>query len=244
MIAVLPLGVVDRAEFPQHLQVVRLAAGQRADEGTAVAGQRAPAEVLAVEHGLRLHELLVEAMQRQARRQHRVLDVEQAVVVRGELAGLGQPRLGAGVRRCHREVHDLRHGQRPVAHSGEAGLVPVGVGDDVDGHGEAQLARDFQRLHVGVGGDALAVALERLGVERLHAEEHVEQAQLPPVGEHVLVLEQHVAARLQVVLLADVAPLHLAADGEAVLGVDEGHVVHEEHVGLADARQVLGGRLR
>ena len=75
-------------------------------------------------------------------------------------------------------------------------------------------------------------------------EEHVVQAEPPPVLEHLAVLDQHVAAGLQVVLLADAAALDLAADGEAVLGLDERDVVDEEHVGLADPREVLGRRLR
>src|SRR5712692_5510121 len=49
--------------------------------------------------------------------------------------------------------------------------------------------------------------------------EHVEQAQAPPVREHLAVLHQDVAACLQVILLADAAPLDLAADGEAVLQI-------------------------
>src|SRR5207249_8136369 len=70
------------------------------------------------------------------------------------------------------------------------------------------------------------------------------QAEPLPVLEDLVVAQQHVAARLQVVLLAHAALLQLAADREAVLGVDEGHVVHDEDVGLGDAREVLGGGLR
>ena len=172
-----------------------------------------------------------------------MLHVEEPVVVRGQLALLREPGLGAGIRRGDGQVDDLWNGQRPVAHGGEPCLVPVGVGDDVDGHGQAQSPGDLQRLHVGIGRHALAMPLERLGIERLHAEEHVEETEPSPVGEDLLVAEQHVATRLEVVLLADAPPLYLAADREAVLGVDERHVVDQEHVGLLDAGQVLGGRL-
>src|SRR4029077_10486226 len=55
---------------------------------------------------------------------------------------------------------------------------------------------------------------------------------------------RHGRSGLEVVLLADVPPLDLVRDRVAVFGVDEGHVVDGEHVGLADAGQVLARRLR
>src|SRR5439155_917700 len=142
---------------------------------------------------------------------------------------------------AHTSLDDLGHAQRPLAHDGEAPLVPVGVGDDVDGHGEVQLARDLERLEVLARRHALAMGLQPFLVERLQAEEHVAEAETLPVLEDLAVLDEHVAARLQVVLLLDPAPLDLLADAEAVLRVDEGDVVHQELVALGDARQVLGG---
>ena len=200
--------------------------------------------MLPVEDPLGLHQLLVEALERQPGRQHRVLDVEEPVVPRRQLARLGEPRLGARIGRAHRQVDDLGDAQRPLPDHREAALVPVRVGDDVEGNGEAELARDLERLEVLVGSHPLPQQLEPLLVERLHAEEHVVQAEPTPVREDLLVLDEDIAARLEVVLLPDPATLDLAADGEAVLGLDERDVVHEEDVGLADARQVLGRRLR
>src|SRR5207248_3301411 len=55
--------------------------------------------------------------------------------------------------------------------------------------------------------------------------------------------QQYVAAGLEVVLLAHVALLELAPDGEAVLGMDERHIVHQEDVRLRDPGEVVGGRL-
>src|SRR5262249_23623889 len=60
-----------------------------------------------------------------------------------------------------------------------------------------------------------------------------------PVGEEVAVLDEHVAAGFQVVLLLHLPPLQLLANGEAVLGVDEGYVVHQEDVGFADGGEIL-----
>ena len=70
---------------------------------------------------------------------------------------------------------------------------------------------DLQRLDVLARRDALAVELQPLLVDRLHAEEHVAQAEPRPALEHLRVAQQDVAAGLQVVLLADAAALELAA---------------------------------
>src|SRR5690242_1934381 len=139
-------------------------------------------------------------------------------------------------------MDDLGHGQRPLADNREAPLVPVGIRDDVDGHREAELARDLQRLEVLARRDALAVQLERVLVQCFETEEHVVQPEPLPILEHLAIAQQHVAARLEVVLLAHVALLELAADREAVLGMDEGDVVHDEDVRLRDAREIFGGR--
>src|SRR5262249_24843947 len=64
-----------------------------------------------------------------------------------------------------------------------------------------------------------------------------------PVLEDLAVFDEDVAASLQEILLVNATPLDLLADVEAVLGVDEGDVVHQEDVGLGDARQVLGDRV-
>ena len=89
------------------------------------------------------HELRVEAIQRQPRRQHGVLDVEQAVVARRQLRRRwSRKRLRARVGRVDADVHDLGHAES--AHSrmiANRALVPVGVGDDVDGDGDAERAR-------------------------------------------------------------------------------------------------------
>src|SRR5262245_49912758 len=137
-------------------------------------------------------------------------------------------------------MDDLRHRESPLAYDLEAALVPVAVGDDVDRHHEPELAGDLERLEVLPGRHALAMKLEPLLVEGLHAQEHVEEPELLPVREEITVLDEHIAARLEVVLLLDLPSLELLPDREAVLGVDERNVVHEEDIGLADGGQVFG----
>ena len=104
--------------------------------------------MLGVEHALGVQQLPIETRQRQLRRQHGVLDVEQAVVAGREPALLGEPALRAGIRRVDADVHDLRHFEAPFADGGEALLVPVGIGDEVDRHLDAERAGEFERLEI------------------------------------------------------------------------------------------------
>src|SRR5437868_15034367 len=91
VIVVLPLARIDASELPEHAEEVRLTA-QREPQGERCRGAKSSnAEVLAVQHGLGLHQLLVETVERQSRGEDRVLDVEEAVVERGEAPRLGLP---------------------------------------------------------------------------------------------------------------------------------------------------------
>src|SRR5262249_3760436 len=101
-----------------------------------------------------------------------------------------------------------------------------------------------QGLEVLPGGDALAVELEGFLVQGLQAQEHVVEPELAPELEELPVLDEHVAAGLEVILLLDAAPLELLSDGAPVLGMDEGDVVHEDHLGLADGGETLRRLLR
>ena len=94
----LQLRVVDAAELPEHLHEVGLALEEalRGDDGRVLEGPEA--HVLHVQHPLGLHELLVEARQPELRGQQAALDVEEAVVVRGEPVRFGLPALGPGRR--------------------------------------------------------------------------------------------------------------------------------------------------
>ena len=245
VIVVLPLARIDASELPEHAEEVRLTA-QREPQGERCRGaESSNAEVLAVQHGLGLHQLLVETVERQSRGEDRVLDVEEAVVERSEAPRLGVPDLRARIRRRDGEVHDLGHRHRPIAHDRELPLVPARVGDDVDRDGETDLPRHFEGAEVLVGRDALAVELEAFLVQRFEAEEHVVQPQAAPVLEDLAVAKQDVATGLEVVLLAYPKPFQLMADGQPVLRMYERDVVHQKDVGLGDARDIRsGGRRR
>jgi hypothetical protein len=199
----LPVGVVDLAELPDHPGEVGLPVGDLPRDDPRGLGQRRHPEVLAGQHRLRLDQLLVEAVQRQPRGQHRVLHVEQPVVQGGQPPGLRQPGLGARVGSLHGDVDDLRHRQRPLPDELEPRLVPVRVGDDVDGHAHPHGPGQLKRLVVYLGRGLLAERPQSFLIERLQAKEHVVQAEPPPAPEYLLVLDQHVGAGLEVVLLLD-----------------------------------------
>src|SRR5262249_8072587 len=100
-------------------------------QGTAESGH---AQVLTVEDGLGLHQLLIKALEGQLRREDRMLDVEEPVVEGGELARFGDPGLGPGVRGIDGEVDDLGDARRPFPHASELVFVPAGISDNVDGY--------------------------------------------------------------------------------------------------------------
>jgi hypothetical protein len=81
-------------------------------------------------------------------------------------------------------------------------------------------ARRLQGPEVVVGADPLAVEVESLRVDGLDAEEHVAQAEAGPAAEDLGVAEQDVAARLEVVALADAAALDFRGGGvDGALGL-------------------------
>jgi hypothetical protein len=244
VIGELAVGVVDLVELPDRLDEVELAFHAPGAHQLRGLAHHRGAEMLPGDHALGLDQLGIEFVQRQRRRQDRVLDIEQTVVPCRELAGFGQPQFGTGIRCRHSQMHDVGDAGGPFAHDGETLLVPGGIGDQVDRHLDADLARDFQRLGVGAHGDALAVQLQALGVDRFQAEEEIAETQLAPIGEDLAVLQQHVGAGLEIEALLDAALLHLGADREAVLGMDEGDVIDDEDIGLLDRLQLLADLLR
>src|SRR5215467_4806997 len=238
------LGIEHAVELPEAPEEVRLAARKVAKYDSRHVAERRPPHVLHRQHALGMHELFVELRERQLRGQHRVLDVVEPIVARVDAPRLGAPGLRARIRRVDRDIHDLRDLQAPLADHGEPLAVPFGVGDQVDGHGDPERARELEGLERVAERDPFAVLAQALFVDGLQPKEHVREAQARPHPEHVLVAEQHVAARLEVVLLVDPAARDGLADLEAVLGLHEGYVVDDEDPGLADGGQVLHRPLR
>src|SRR5580698_10916218 len=86
--------------------------------------------------------------------------------------------------------------------------------------------------------------LEALFVDGLDAEKHVLEADLAPELEDLFVPQKHVAARLEVILLANSLSGHGLANFHAMPGLDEGHVVDDEDARFADRSQLVDDGFR
>src|SRR5437773_11632620 len=98
-----------------------------------------------------------------------MLNVEEPVVPRLDLARFGAPALRSRIRRIDTEIHDLGNVQTPLADERKARAVPVGVRDEVDRHLDVEGSGKLQRLEILAEGDALAVLLQAFFVDRLNA---------------------------------------------------------------------------
>src|SRR6516164_362762 len=85
---------------------------------------------------------------------------------------------------------------------------------------------------------------QTLFVDRLEADEHVFEAELSPEAEHLLVAQQHVAAGLEVVLLADAGADDRLSDLHPMPFLYKGDVVDDEDTRLADRPEILDDAVR
>src|SRR5215471_1329258 len=200
--------------------------------------------MLLVDRALRRHQLAVKLFERQAGRQHRMLDVEEAVVARRQPPFVSDPTLGPRIGGIDADIDDVRHFQTPLADDPEPFVVPVRVGDQIDRDIDPERAGEFDRLEIAVDRDALAEFAQPLLVDRLEAEEHRFEPEALPQPEDVLVPQQHVAARLEIIPLADAGPGDRLADLHPMPFMDKGYIVDDEDPRLADRLQILDASLR
>src|SRR5260370_31826697 len=193
----------------------------------------------AVDRPLRRHQFAVELGERQASRQYRMLDIEQAVVAGLQPAAVGNPTLGPGVGGVDADIDDGGHLQAPFAHDPEALMVPIRVGDQVDRDIDAERAGEFDCLEIAAERDAFAVFPKPLFVNRLEAEKHGLEPEPLPKAEHFLVAQQDIAPGLEVIALADAGAGDRLADLHSVPLVDESDVVDYEDTGFADRPKIL-----
>src|SRR4029077_19791296 len=159
-------------------------------------------------------------------------------------APLGRPAFGAGIGRVDADVDDLGQIQTPFADDAEALVVPVRIGNQVDRNHDPERAGEFERLEIAAKRDPFAVLAQPLLVDRLEADEHVFEAELSPETEHLLVAQQYVAARFEVILLADAGADDRFGDLHSVSLLHKSNVVDDKHTGFADRAQVLDHALR
>ena len=102
----------------------------------------------------------------------------------------------------------------------------------------------FERLEIAAERDPLAMFAQALFVDRLEADEHVFEPELSPEAKYLLVAQQHIAAGLEVVFLADAGADDRLADLHAVPLLHEGDIVDDEDTRLADRAKILDDALR
>ena len=96
MIGELQVGAIDAVKLPNHSQKVCLPTKQVPHNDSCALAHCRPAKMFAREDALSFDELLVEFRERQLCRQHCMLNIEKAVIARGETARFGAPRLVPG----------------------------------------------------------------------------------------------------------------------------------------------------
>src|SRR6516162_3236507 len=173
-----------------------------------------------------------------------MLNVVEPIVAAGDQASFIRPSFGPRIGGVDADVDHFGLLDTPFANDAEALTVPVRIGDQVDRYHDPERAGEFERLEIAAERDPFAVPAQAFFVERLEADEHVFETELSPEAEHLLVAQQHVAAGLEVILLADAGPDDRLADRHPVALLHECDVVDDEHTRLADRPEVLDDALR
>src|SRR4029078_13058237 len=117
--------------------------------------------------------------------------------------------------------------------------IPRGVGNQVDGDRNSERPGELQRFKVLAERNTFAMEGEALFVDRFNADEHVGETERLPEFEHLLVPQQHVAPRFEIVLFGDAATGDRLADGHPLFGLNEGDVIDDEDSRLTHAAQVI-----
>ena len=118
-----------------------------------------------------------------------MLHIEEPVVKRGKLTGFSMPGFRAWVRSVDGEMHDFRHTDGPFLDEEKLRFIPVRIGNKVDGNDQAELTRHLQGLQILIEGDALAVQVQCLFVQRLDTKKHIQEAEPLPIREDFTVAQ-------------------------------------------------------
>src|SRR5206468_3025769 len=127
---------------------------------------------------------------------------------------------------------------------GEALVVPIRIGDQVDRNHHAERACEFEGLEIAAERDPFAMLAQSLFVDRLEADEDVFETDLFPEAKHFLVAQQYVAAGLEIVFLTDAGADDRLADLHPVSLLHEGDVVDDEGTRFADRAKIFDNALR
>src|SRR5207245_2952272 len=91
--------------------------------------------------------------------------------------------------------------------------------------------------------DPFAMLAQSLFVDRLEANEHVFESELPPESKYVLVAQQHVAAGLEIIFLTDAGADDRFGDLHAVPLLHEGDIVDDEDTRFMNRAKILDDAL-
>src|SRR5262249_49908753 len=231
-------------EAEQASHKIGLAAQQQAGDEPGGVPELAPVQMPAVDRQLGGDQFVVELGERQARRQHRVLDDEQAIIAGLQPAPVGDPALGPRIGSVDADIDDIRHIETPIANDLEALMVPIRVGDQVYRDVDAERAGKFDGFEIAAERDAFAEFPKPLLVDRFETEKHRDEAEPLPQAERFFVAQQHIAASLQVIPLADAGASDCLTDFQTVPLMDKGDVVDNKNAGLADRFEILDDPFR
>src|SRR5262245_22216487 len=81
-------------------------------------------------------------------------------------------------------------------------------------------------------------------VDRLHPQKHVMESQRFPELEDLLIAQQDIPARLQVVLFLDPSPRDRFPDLKSLLSLDKCHIINEEYTSFLNPFQFFNGLFR
>ena len=89
------------------------------------------------------------------------------------LAWFRQPRFRARVRRVDADGDDFWNFEAPLADDLESLSVPIGIGNQINGDGDAERSGTFQRLKILTERDALAMFQQPFLIDGLDPEKHI-----------------------------------------------------------------------
>src|SRR5262245_57833674 len=99
------------------------------------------------------------------------------------------PGFRAWVRRVDGEMHDFRRTGGTFLDEAKLRFIPVRTSNKVDGDDQAELTRHLQGLQILIEGDALAVQVQGLFVQRLDTKKHIEKTEPLPICEDFTVAQ-------------------------------------------------------
>src|SRR5271165_480717 len=173
-----------------------------------------------------------------------MLNIKKPVVTSGQSSRFRSPAFGAGVRRVHADIDDLGNLHAPLADNPETLTIPRRIRDDIYRDRDSEGASKLERFEILGKGNSLPEALKTFLVDSLNAQEHIFEPQLPPELENLFVSQQNITPGLKIIFFADALVRDEFPDPHAVVDLEKGNIVEQEHSRFANASDLFDGNLR